>query len=73
MIENDVKLRNVTFWHKIFSRTDGSGEHFVILPKIFKCTLALCHSNAEVKISSANKRMLTKENMSLSEETIIWA
>ena len=37
-----------------------------------KCALSLCHSNADVKRSfSTNKRMLTKQNMALNEETII--
>ena len=47
--EDDVKLRIDRFWHKIFSRTDASGDHFVILLKMVKCALALCHSNADVE------------------------
>ena len=37
-----------------------------------KCALALCHSNADVERSlSVNKRMLTKQNVSMKDETII--
>ena len=36
-----------------------------------KCALALCHSSADVESSlSVNKRMLTKMNTRMSEETI---
>ena len=43
-----------------------------MLPKKVNCVLALCHSDADVERSlSANTRMLTMHNMSLSEETII--
>ena len=45
----------------------------MILPKMVKCALALCHSNADIERSfHANKRMLTKQNMSLFGETIFW-
>ena len=45
----------------------------MILPKMVKCALALCHSNADVERSlSVNKRMLTKMNTRMSEETINW-
>ena len=37
-----------------------------------KCVLSLCHSNADVERSfSANKIMMSKQNMVLNEETII--
>ena len=50
---------------------DSSGDTFVVLPKMVKCALALCHSNADVERSlSVNKRMLTKMNTRMSEETI---
>ena len=50
---------------------DSSGDKFVVLPKMVKCALALCHSNADVERSlSVNKRMLTKMNTKMSEETI---
>ena len=36
-----------------------------------KCALALCHSNADVERSlSVNKRMLTKLNAGMSEESV---
>ena len=36
-----------------------------------KCAFALCHSNADVERSlSVNKRMLTKMNTKMSEETV---
>ena len=67
-----MKLKMDKFWHKIFSRTDGSEDHFVILPKMVKCASALCHSNADIERSFIeNKRMLTKQNTSLIEETVI--
>ena len=70
--EDDVKLRIDKLWHTIFSSTDASGEHFVILPKMVKYAFTLCHSNADVKRSfSANKGILTMQNIFLSEETII--
>ena len=60
-----MKLKIDKFWHKIFSRRDASGDHFVTLPKMVKIDLALCHSNADVERSfSTNKRMLMKQNMS---------
>ena len=44
----------------------------MVLPKMVKCALSLCHSNADVERSfSTNKRMLTKQNVALNEETII--
>ena len=36
-----------------------------------KCALALCHSNADVERSlSVNKRMLTKQNVAMKDETV---
>ena len=47
------------------------GTSLWILPKMVKCALALCHSNADVERSlSVNKKMLTKMNTRMSEETI---
>ena len=55
----------------MFSGIDSSGDKFVVLPKMVKYALALCHSNADVERSlSVNKRMLTKMNTRMSEETI---
>ena len=48
LAEDDLKVRNDHFWHKIFSKTDKSRDRFVILPKKVKCTLVLSHSNANV-------------------------
>ena len=36
-----------------------------------KCALVLCHSNADVERSlSVNKRMLTKQNVGMKDETL---
>ena len=44
----------------------------MILLKMVKCALALCHSNGDVERSfSANKRILANKNISLGEEAII--
>ena len=72
VIGDDVKPRIDKFWHRIFSRTDASGDHFVILPKMVKCALALCNSNADVeRLLRTNVRISEKQNISLSEDTII--
>ena len=43
----------------------------MVLPKMVKCALALHHSIADVERSlSVDKRMLTKMNTRMSEETI---
>lgn len=69
--EEDFNLRVDHFWHKIFCSRDSSGDKFVVLPKMVKCALALCHSNADVERSlSVNKRMLTKLNTGMSEESV---
>ena len=61
LTDEDLKLRIDKYWHS-----------FVVLPKMVKCALSLCHSNADVERSfSTNKRMLTKQNVALNEETII--
>ena len=68
--EEDLSVDH--FWRKVFGGKDSSGHKFVVLPKMVKCTLALCHSNADVERSlSVNKRMLIKMNIRMSEETII--
>ena len=67
--EEDFNLRVDYFWHKIFCSRDSSGDKFVVLPKMVKCVLALCHSNADVERSlSMNKRMLTRLNTGMSEK-----
>ena len=69
--EEDLSLRVDHFWRKVFGGIDSSGVRFVVLPKMVKCALVLCHSNADVKRSlSVNKRILTKMNTRMSEETI---
>ena len=69
--EEDLSLRVDHFWRKVFGGIDSSGDKFVVLPKMVKCALALCHSNADVERSlSVNKRMLTEMNTKMSEETI---
>lgn len=69
--EEDLKLRVDYFWQKIFSAKDRCGDKFLVLPKMVKCALALCHSNADVERSlSVNKRVLTKGNVCMSEESI---
>ena len=69
--EEDLSLRVDHFWRKVFGGIDSSGDKFVVLPKMVKCTLALCHSNVDVERSlTVNKRMLTKMNTRMSEETI---
>ena len=69
--EEDLKLRVDHLWHKVFTKGDGSGDCFVVLPKMVKCALALCHSNAGVERSlSTNKKVVTKHNVSMKKETI---
>ena len=69
--EEDFNLRVDHFWHKIFCSRYSSGDKFVVLPKMVKCALVLCHSNADVERSlSVNKRMLTKLNSGMSEESV---
>ena len=70
--EEDLKLKRVDhFWHKVFTKGDGSGDCFVVLPKMVKCALALCHSIADVERSlSTNKKVVTKHNVSMKKETI---
>ena len=56
----------------MFTKIDNCGDQFEVLPKMVKCALALCHSNADIERSLiVNKRMLTKQNVSIKDETII--
>ena len=67
-----MEVRVDHFWNKMFRRTDGSGDRFKLIPKMVKCALALCHSNADVERSlSVNKRTLTKQNVAMKDETLI--
>ena len=69
--EEDLSLRVDHCWREVFGGIDSSGDKFVVLPKIVKCTLVHCHSNADVERSlGVNKRMLTKMNARMSEKTI---
>ena len=56
----------------MFSKENPVGEQFAILPKMVKCTLSLCHSNADMERTlSINKRMVTKQKVSTKKETVI--
>ena len=67
----DLWLRVYHFWHKVFTKADASGDQFSVLPKMIKCALAPCHSNADVERSlSVNKRVVTKQNMTMERETL---
>ena len=69
--EGDLKLRVDQFWHKVFITSDATGEKFSVLPKMIKCALVLCHSNADVERSlSINKKVVTKQNVSMKRETL---
>ena len=69
--EEDLSLRVDHFWRKVFGVIDSSRDKFVVLPKMVKCKLTLCHSNVDVKRPlSVNKRMLTKMNTRMNGETI---
>lgn len=71
LTNEDLEVRVDHFWNKIFNKTDESGDNFIILPKMVKCALVLCHSNADVERSlSVNKRMLTKQNVAMKDETV---
>ena len=70
--EDDQSLCVDHFWKKVFTKKDNHGDQFEVLPKMVKCALALCHSNADVERSLiVNKGMLTKQNVSMKDETII--
>ena len=49
--EDDQSLCVDCFWKKMFTKKDNSGDQFEVLPKMVKCALALCHSNADVERS----------------------
>ena len=64
--EDDQSLCVDHSWKKVFTKKDNCGDQFEVLPKMVKCAVPLCHSNADVERSlSVNKRMLTKQNLSL--------
>ena len=64
-----MKHRIEKFWHKIFSRTEVSGDYFEILQKMVKCVLGLCHSNADVERSFSAKKK-KKENVNKAENVL---
>ena len=69
--DDNYKCRVGHFWSKLFQREDTCGEKFVTLPKMVKCALALCHSNADVERSlSINKKVVTKQNTKMKGSTI---
>ena len=62
--KDDQSLHVDHFWKKVFTKKDNCGDQFEGLPKMVKCALALCNSNANVERSlSVNKRILTKQNV----------
>ena len=68
----DQKGRVDHFWKSIFEKAEPVDNPFVVLPKMVKCALTLCHSNADVERSlSVNKRMITKQNVSMKAETVL--
>ena len=69
--DDDIQGRIDHFWHRIFNIPDKCGDFFEVLPKMVKCALTLCHSNADVERSlSTNKKIVTKSNTSLKPETL---
>ena len=53
-------------------KSDECGNQFEVLHKVIKFALALIHSNADVERSlSINRRILTKENNHMNDETYI--
>ena len=70
LLVEGVLLRALTCLNPLEQKAADSLEH--LLQKMVKCTLALCHSNADMERSlSINKRMLTKQNVSMKDETFI--
>ena len=69
--DDDIQGCIYHFWHRIFNIPDKYGDFFEVLPKMVKCVLALCHSNADVERSlSTKKKMVIKSNTSLKPETL---
>ena len=62
VMDDDLILRIDKYLHKTFSRRYDSGGNFVVLPKMVKCVITSFRTK---------KRMLTKQNMALNEDTII--
>ena len=70
--DDDQSLCVDHFLKEVFTKKDNCEDQFEVLPKMVKCTLALCNSNADVEMFlSVNRRMLTKQNVSMKGETII--
>ena len=52
--EIDIGEEDLTvFGTSVFTKGDRSGNCFVVLPKMVKCALALCHSNADMERSQS--------------------
>ena len=69
--EADLQLRVHHFWHDVFTKADTIGDQFSVLPKMIKCALSLCHSNADVERSlNINKRLVRKQYISMKRETL---
>ena len=69
--DDDIQGSIYHFWHRIFNIPDKCGDFLEVLPKMVKCALALCHSNADVERSlSTKKKMVIKSNTSLKPETL---
>lgn len=71
-MSSNLPTRIDTYWSKVLQLKAPNGElKYKNLAKVVQCCLSLAHSNADTERSlSVNKRMLTTERMSLSEETI---
>ena len=67
----DQKGRVDHFWKSIIEKAEAVDNPFVVIPKMVKCALTMCHSNADVERSlSVNKMMITKQNVSMKAETV---
>ena len=59
------------YWDKVLKLKSIESQRFSVLTKVIKCALSLSHGNADnEKISSLNKKTLSKERTSLSITTL---
>jgi len=73
LVEDDLKPYVVdSYWAKVLQRRNSLGQpKYSILGKVVKACLSLSHGNSDAERSfSSNKRTVTPERVSLSEETI---
>jgi hypothetical protein len=73
LVEADLKPYVVdSYWAKVLQRRNALGQpKYSILGKVVKACLSLSHGNSDAERSfSTNKRTVTPERVSLSEETI---